>query len=205
MDFESMSFAELKELAKEKGVKNISKFKKDDVIAILKDITFEETDTTQEQQSSFKEITTEEGYKLTNEGDEIVTGILEVLPDGYGFLRGENYLPTPKDVYVSPVQIKRFRLDTGDKIKGIKRIPKESEKFPALIYVGEVNGQHPENAMKRRSFDDLTPIYPNKRIQLETIPTEYTMRLMDLISPIGKGQRGMIVAPPKASKNFVLP
>lgn len=204
MDFESMSFAELKELAKEKGVKNISKFKKDDVIAILKDITFEETDTTQEQQSSFKEITTEEGYKLTNEGDEIVTGILEVLPDGYGFLRGENYLPTPKDVYVSPVQIKRFRLDTGDKIKGIKRIPKELEKFPALIYVGEVNGQHPENAMKRRSFDDLTPIYPNKRIQLETIPTEYTMRLMDLISPIGKGQRGMIVAPPKAGKTTIL-
>ena len=204
MDFESMSFAELKELAKEKGVKNISKFKKDDVIAILKDITFEETDTTQEQQSSFKEITTEEGYKLTNEWDEIVTGILEVLPDGYGFLRGENYLPTPKDVYVSPVQIKRFRLDTGDKIKGIKRIPKESEKFPALIYVGEVNGQHPENAMKRRSFDDLTPIYPNKRIQLETIPTEYTMRLMDLISPIGKGQRGMIVAPPKAGKTTIL-
>ena len=204
MNFESMSFAELKELAKEKGVKNISKFKKDDVIAILKDITFEETDTTQEQQSSFKEITTEEGYKLTNEGDEIVTGILEVLPDGYGFLRGENYLPTPKDVYVSPVQIKRFRLDTGDKIKGIKRIPKESEKFPALIYVGEVNGQHPENAMKRRSFDDLTPIYPNKRIQLETIPTEYTMRLMDLISPIGKGQRGMIVAPPKAGKTTIL-
>ena len=204
MDFESMSFAELKELAKEKGVKNISKFKKDDVIAILKDITFEETDTTQEQPSSFKEITTEEGYKLTNEGDEIVTGILEVLPDGYGFLRGENYLPTPKDVYVSPVQIKRFRLDTGDKIKGIKRIPKESEKFPALIYVGEVNGQHPENAMKRRSFDDLTPIYPNKRIQLETIPTEYTMRLMDLISPIGKGQRGMIVAPPKAGKTTIL-
>ena len=204
MDFESMSFAELKELAKEKGVKNISKFKKDDVIAILKDITFEETDTTQEQQSSFKEITTEEGYKLTNEGDEIVTGILEVLPDGYGFLRGENYLPTPKDVYVSPVQIKRFRLDTGDKIKGIKRIPKESEKFPALIYVGEVNGQHPENAMKRRSFDDLTPIYPNKRIQLETIPTEYTMRLMELISPIGKGQRGMIVAPPKAGKTTIL-
>ena len=204
MDFESMSFAELKELAKEKGVKNISKFKKDDVIAILKDITFEETDTTQEQQSSFKEITTEEGYKLTNEGDEIVTGILEVLPDGYGFLRGENYLPRPKEVYVSPVQIKRFRLDTGDKIKGIKRIPKESEKFPALIYVGEVNGQHPENAMKRRSFDDLTPIYPNKRIQLETIPTEYTMRLMDLISPIGKGQRGMIVAPPKAGKTTIL-
>ena len=128
-----------------------------------------------------------------------------------GFLRGENYLPTPKDVYVSPVQIKRFRLDTGDMIKGIKRLPKESEKFPALIYVGEVNGQHPENAMKRRSFDDLTPIYPNERLKLETktnkletTPTEYTMRLMDLLSPIGKGQRGMIVAPPKAGKTTIL-
>lgn len=119
-------------------------------------------------------------------------------------MRGENYLPTQKDVYISPVQIKRFRLDTGDKIKGIKRTPKEAEKFPALIFVGEVNGQHPENAMKRRKFDDLTPIYPNERLKLETIPTEYTMRLMDLLSPIGKGQRGMIVAPPKAGKTTIL-
>ena len=134
----------------------------------------------------------------------ITTGFLEVLPDGYGFLRGDNYLPTPKDVYISPVQIKRFRLDTGDVIKGIKRTPKEGEKFPALIYVGEVNGEHPEKAMKRRSFDDLIPIYPNKRIKLETTPNEYTMRLMDLLSPIGKGQRGMIVAPPKAGKTTIL-
>ena len=146
----------------------------------------------------------ESGYKLTNEGDEFVRGILEVLPDGYGFLRGENYLPTPKDVYISPVQIKRFHLNTGDMIKGIKRTPKEGEKFPALIYVGEVNGEHPENAMKRRSFDDLIPIYPNQRLKLETIPSEYTMRLMDLLSPIGKGQRGMIVAPPKAGKTTIL-
>ena len=129
---------------------------------------------------------------------------IEVLPDGYGFLRGDNYLPTPKDVYVSPVQIRRFRLDTGDKLKGIKRTPKEGEKFPALIYVGEVNGQHPENAMKRVSFDDLTPIYPTERLKLETTSTEYTMRLMDLLSPIGKGQRGMIVAPPKAGKTTIL-
>ena len=149
-------------------------------------------------------VNNESGYKLTNEGDEFVRGILEVLPDGYGFLRGENYLPTPKDVYISPVQIKRFHLNTGDMIKGIKRIPKEGEKFPALIYVGEVNGEHPENAMKRRSFDDLIPIYPNQRLKLETIPSEYTMRLMDLLSPIGKGQRGMIVAPPKAGKTTIL-
>ena len=113
-------------------------------------------------------------------------------------------MPSPKDVYVSPVQIRRFRLDTGDKIKGIMRTPKEGEKFPALIFVGEVNGQHPENAMKRKSFDDLIPIYPNKRLKLETTPSEYTMRLMDLLSPIGKGQRGMIVAPPKAGKTTIL-
>ena len=126
------------------------------------------------------------------------------MPDGYGFLRGDNYLSTSKDVYVSPIQIKRFKLDTGDKIKGIKRTPKESEKFPALIYVGEVNGEHPEKAMKRKKFDELIPIYPDKKLKLETVPTEYTMRIMDLLSPIGKGQRGMIVAPPKVGKTTIL-
>jgi len=194
---------ELKDMAKEKGVKNISKLKKEDLIQILS----KETNTipTEEIKKEEKNSSvTSGGYKLTNEGDEFVEGILEVLPDGYGFLRGDNYLPTPKDVYISPVQIKRFRLDTGDVIKGIKRTPKEGEKFPALIYVGEVNGEHPEKAMKRRSFDDLIPIYPNKRIKLETTPNEYTMRLMDLLSPIGKGQRGMIVAPPKAGKTTIL-
>ncbi len=191
MELESMTLAELRDKAKEQGLKNISKLKKEEIIDLL-------------SSSNEDKASLESGYKLTNEGDEIVEGILEVLPDGYGFLRGENYLPTPKDVYISPVQIKRFRLDTGDMIKGIKRTPKEGEKFPALIYVGEVNGQHPENAMKRRSFDDLTPIYPNSRIKLETSPSEYTMRLMDLLSPIGKGQRGMIVAPPKAGKTTIL-
>ena len=203
MNFEGLTLTELKDMAKEKGVKNISKLKKEDLIQILS----KETNTipTEEIKKEEKNSSvTSGGYKLTNEGDEFVEGILEVLPDGYGFLRGDNYLPTPKDVYISPVQIKRFRLDTGDVIKGIKRTPKEGEKFPALIYVGEVNGEHPEKAMKRRSFDDLIPIYPNKRIKLETTPNEYTMRLMDLLSPIGKGQRGMIVAPPKAGKTTIL-
>ena len=127
-----------------------------------------------------------------------------MLPDGYGFLRGDNYLSTNRDVYVSPIQIKRFRLDTGDKIKGIKRQAKEGEKFPALIYVGEVNGEHPEKAMRRKNFDDLTPIYPNKKLKLETYSKDYTMRFMDLLCPIGKGQRGMIVAPPKAGKTTIL-
>ena len=203
MELEELSLAELKEKAKSEGIKNTSKFKKEELISILKEKNGqEETDTT--EKSNFKEVVTEEGYKLTSEGDEVVEGILEVLPDGYGFLRGENYLPTPKDVYVSPIQIKRFRLDTGDKVRGIKRTPKEGEKFPALIFVGAVNGEHPENAMKRRSFDDLTPIYPQDRIRLETTQNEYTMRIMDLLCPIGKGQRGMIVAPPKAGKTTIL-
>lgn len=208
MNLEELSLAELKEKAKEEGLKNISKFKKEELINILSEHmqASEKTNTTEKflEESNFKEITTEEGYKLTTELDEVVEGILEVLPDGYGFLRGENYLPTPKDVYVSPVQIKRFRLDTGDKVKGIKRTPKEGEKFPALIYVGSVNGEHPERAMKRTTFDNLIPIYPKERIRLESSKSEYTMRIMDLLCPIGKGQRGMIVAPPKAGKTTIL-
>ena len=207
MGLEELSLMELREKAKNVEIKNVSKFKKDELISILKEKLEEnqpqEKDTSV-QKNDFKEIVTAEGYKLTNEGDEVAEGILEVLPDGYGFLRGENYLPTVKDVYVSPIQIKRFRLDTGDKVRGIKRTPKEGEKFPALIYVGAVNGEHPENAMKRRSFDDLIPIYPKERIRLETTQNEYTMRRMDLLCPIGKGQRGMIVASPKAGKTTIL-
>lgn len=199
MNFEDLTLIELKELAKEKGIKNYSKLHKNELIDELTNIKNGDSNTEENVT-----ITEDDRYKLTTDGDEIVEGILEVLPDGYGFLRGDNYLPSPKDVYVSPVQIRRFRLDTGDKIKGIMRTPKEGEKFPALIFVGEVNGQHPENAMKRKSFDDLIPIYPNKRLKLETTPSEYTMRLMDLLSPIGKGQRGMIVAPPKAGKTTIL-
>ena len=198
MNLGDLTLTELKELAKQKEVRNYSKLHKAELVEELTSLTnvnIKEKD---------ENIAEDDRYKLTTEGDEIVEGILEVLPDGYGFLRGDNYLPSPKDVYISPVQIRRFRLDTGDKIKGIMRTPKEGEKFPALIFVGEVNGQHPENAMKRKSFDDLIPIYPNKRLKLETIPSEYTMRLMDLLSPIGKGQRGMIVAPPKVGKTTLL-
>ena len=205
MDLEELSLTELREKAKDAGIKSATRFKKDELISILKEENVDKVaEEPEEEKKEFKEVITKEGYKLTSEGDEVVEGILEVLPDGYGFLRGENYLPTPKDVYVSPIQIKRFRLDTGDIVRGIKRTPKEGEKFPALIFVGAVNGEHPENAMKRRSFDDLTPIYPQERIKLETSQNEYTMRIMDLLCPIGKGQRGMIVAPPKAGKTTIL-
>ena len=194
MGIEDYTLSQLKELAKEKEIKNISKLKKEELINILS------------EQKNLNDVTEKnsERYKLTNEDDTIVEGILEVLPDGYGFLRGENYLPTPKDVYISPIQIKRFKLNTGDMIKGISRMPKEEEKFPALIFVGEVNGQSPENAYRRKNFDDLTPIYPTERLKLETVPTEYAMRIIDLMSPVGKGQRGMIVAPPKVGKTTLL-
>lgn len=138
------------------------------------------------------------------ESDNPVTGILEVLPDGYGFLRGHNYLSGPKDIYVSPSQIRRFNLKTGDKIVGKGRIQKDGEKFQALLYVSSVNGDTPDVALKRRSFDQLTPIYPNERITLESDPKELSTRLIDLIAPIGKGQRGLIVSPPKAGKTILL-
>ncbi len=204
MGYEEKSLAELKQLAKEKQLKNWSKLKKNEIIEELKNldtsIEKEKNDSTANKSTAHSN----DSYKVTNVDDQIVEGILEVLPDGYGFLRGENYLSTPNDIYISPVQIRRFKLDTGDKIKGISRQPKEGEKFPALIFVGEVNGESPEKAFKRKTFDDLTPIYPQERLRLETTPNEYAMRLIDLISPIGKGQRGMIVAPPKVGKTTLL-
>ncbi len=211
MDYESMSLVDLKQLAKEKGIKNISKLKKEEIIIALQELEVidktKETTTTQHNQAEEKpekvQRPADGSYVLAND-DQIAEGILEVLPDGYGFLRGDNYLSTPNDIYISPIQIRRFKLDTGDRIKGISRQPKEGEKFPALIFVGEVNGEAPENAYRRKSFDDLTPIYPQERLRLETTPNEYAMRLIDLISPIGKGQRGMIVAPPKVGKTTLL-
>ena len=206
---ESYTLVELRQLAKEKGIKNVSKLKKEELIEYLTNIQGETALQSEEEVSTEipkkeEKVDNNSGYKVTNEEDEIVEGILEVLPDGYGFLRGENYLSTPKDVYISPIQIRRFKLDKGDKIKGIARLPKEGEKFPALIYVGEVNGEAPEKAYRRVKFDDLIPIYPNERIRLETTPDEYSMRIIDLMCPIGKGQRGMIVAPPKVGKTTLL-
>ena len=133
-------------------------------------------------------------------------GVLEVLADGYGFLRSAdyNYLPSPDDIYVSPSQIKRFSLRTGDYVSGQVRPPKEGERFFALLRVEAVNDQNPENIRERTLFDNLTPLYPNRRLKLESAPGEYSMRIMDLLAPIGKGQRGLIVSPPKSGKTILL-
>ena len=205
MDLLNCTLVELRQMAKEKGIKNVSKLKKEELIDILSEQETHDISKQEEiENETIEHVDTENGYKITNADDKIVEGILEVLPDGYGFLRGENYLSTPKDVYVSPVQIRRFKLDVGDRIKGIARQPKEGEKFPSLIFVGEVNGEHPEKAMKRKRFDELTPIYPNERLRLETKSTNYATRIIDLISPIGKGQRSLIVAQPKVGKTTLL-
>jgi transcription termination factor Rho len=133
-------------------------------------------------------------------------GVLEVLPDGYGFLRSVdyNYLPSPDDIYVSPSQIKKFVLRTGDSVSGQVRPPKEGERFFALLRVEAVNDETPDAIRDRVLFDNLTPLYPNVRLMLETAPGEYAMRIMDLLAPLGKGQRGMIVSPPKAGKTILL-
>ena len=139
------------------------------------------------------------------ETDYIAEGILEVMPDGYGFLRSDNYLSGSKDIYVSQIQIKRFKLSTGDKLKGIARFTTDPQnKFPSLIYVETINDDRLEIALKRKSFDSLIPIYPTDRLRLENNETDYSTRLIDLVSPIGKGTRGMIVAQPKAGKTTIL-
>jgi transcription termination factor Rho len=133
-------------------------------------------------------------------------GVLEVLPDGYGFLRSSdyNYLPSPDDIYVSPSQIKKFSLRTGDFVSGQVRPPKDGERFFALLRVEAVNNLAPENIRDRTLFDNLTPVYPTKKILLESVPGEYSVRIMDMLAPIGKGQRGLIVSPPKSGKTVLL-
>ena len=133
-----------------------------------------------------------------------VCGILEIAEDGFGFLRFNNFLTSDKDIYVSPTQIRRFNLKTGDKVCGISRLPNDGERFGALLYVKTVNDDEPGIAIKRPDFEDLTPIFPQERLTLERTSKDLSMRLIDLISPIGKGQRGLIVAPPKAGKTTLL-
>ncbi|HVL50903.1 MAG TPA: transcription termination factor Rho, partial [Actinomycetota bacterium] len=145
--------------------------------------------------------------EVINEADlEPATGILDTLPEGYGFLRTSNYLPTQEDVYVSLSQVRRFQLRRGDEIVGMARKPKESEKYQALVRIETINGQAPADIVGRPWFDKLTPLYPEERIRMEVTdqPNEIAQRIIDLVAPIGKGQRGMIVSPPKAGKTTVM-
>ena len=179
-ELEDKKLSELQPIATELGVSNVSKLKKQDLImAILKGQT------------------EEEGFLFRR-------GILDVLNEGYGFLRTGGYLPSDSDIYVSLSQIRRFNLRRGDEVAGQVRPPKDNEKYYALLKIEAVNGQDPEIARTRKYFENLTPIYPTERLRLETQPTEITQRIVDLIAPVGKGQRGLIVSPPKAGKTTIL-
>lgn len=205
MQLESKTLSELRETAKEMGIKSVTKYKKIELIEKILEKDREENNSKQNnKENKSNEQKPKEDYKTPDEEKEDAEGVLEILPDGFGFLRGSNYLSTENDVYVSPSQIKRFNLKTGDKVMGITRKPKSGERFRALIYVKTVNDENPETSKKRRNFELLTPIYPEEKLTLETTQNNIATRLIDLISPIGKGQRGLIVAPPKAGKTVLL-
>ena len=212
MNYEEMSLAQLKDIAKELKIKSAYKLKKIELLEEIKKVKSEiEAEKENENVSRVSTgITSDENpnkeeknqHKNTD-GVNQVCGILEILTDGFGFLRTDNYLSGTGDVYVSPTQIRRFNLKTGDEVSGKARFQKD-EKFPALIYVDTVNGDSLDVSIKRKPFSSLTPIYPDKRIPLHTNQVDFAMRLIDLIAPIGYGQRGLIVAPPKAGKTTML-
>ena len=207
--YESLPLATLKDLAKARKMKGISALKKSDLIDAMLALDEEEaereaaTEAKEEVKEEMKEKKAETDIEQLDSGCS-AHGILEVMQDGFGFIRSDNYLPGENDVYVSPAQIRRFGLKTGDILTGNTRVKTQGEKFSALLYVSTVNGLRPAEAMRRKNFEDLTPIFPNRRIRLETPGSSTAMRIMDLVSPIGKGQRGMIVSPPKAGKTTLL-
>lgn len=182
-NLKNMKISDLNEIAKTLGIPGVTGLKKQDLIFGI-----------------LEEQTKKDGFIFSE-------GVLEILPDGYGFLRSQNYnyLPSPDDIYISPSQIKKFGLRTGDVVSGQIRPPKESERFYALLRVEAVNFENPEEAKNKILFDNLTPIYPKERLNLEVKdPNQYSMRVMNLFTPIGKGQRGLIVAPPRTGKTVLL-
>lgn len=237
---ENMKIVELREYAKNLGLKGVSKLKKQELIEAVSDfIENEKSGKTEEVKNSSEasnqalqknNVSEKEPQNNSRPGGEnkndkpavqpvknevieysdpvrrtnLMSGVLEVLEDGYGFLRSDNYQSGPDDVYVPQAQIRRFRLKTGDYIVGNTRMQHEGEKYQALLYVQSVNGDKVDVSIRRKAFEDLTPIYPRERLKLETVKTDYSMRIIDLIAPVGKGQRGIIIAPPKAGKTTLL-
>ena len=228
--YESLSAVELKAIAKARGLKNLSGLKKSEVVARMLEadekereqkiseeteeraqtqtVKAERPEMTEHAERSEKRPEEKTGLDFSQlDSGQTVTGILEVMPDGFGFIRSDNYLPGDHDIYVSPSQIRRFNLKTGDIISGNTRIrtnTTQQEKFAALLYLKSTNGMHPAEAAKRCNFEDMTPIFPNQRMRMERDSRNVAMRIVDLISPVGKGQRGMIVSQPKTGKTTLL-
>ncbi len=230
--YESLSAVVLKDLAKARGLKGITGMKKEELVEAMlaqdeKDkaasaekktaTETRETESAEEKATRVSEgtntyaTTRERSQNYTNREDnseldsgQVADGILEVMPEGFGFIRCENFLPGENDIYVAPAVIRRFGLKTGDIVRGAIRVKNQGEKFAALLYVSSVNGYKPEEIPRRPNFEDLTPIFPNQRLHLERQGSSVAMRVVDLVSPVGKGQRGMIVSQPKAGKTTLL-
>lgn len=198
MPLDKLKVAELREIAKDYGIEKSYNLKKEDLIKKINSIRenekIEKLDLSENAQETLKNL----------ENKDYVKGILELHQDGYGFLRRINYLPSEEDIYVSPSQIRKFRLRNGDEILGIKSPPKDGENFNALLFIKSVNGMHPSKILNRPFFDNLTTIYPKKKINLETEEEDIAMRVIDLLSPVGLGQRGLIVSQPKSGKTTLL-
>lgn len=218
-DWEEMTLVQLRTKAKELGMKNINKMRKSELVASLNNnnSSFVEPEEVIVEEIIEEQIVPAEETEepmLTQDNNEIThlsksdrmtgAGILEIMADGYGFLRSQNFMRGENDIYVSISQIRRFNLKTGDWIEGDMRKPKEGEKAGALLYVHKVNGDRPEKAKYRPNFETLTPVFPKERLQLEVESDILSTRIIDLMAPIGKGQRGLIVAPPKAGKTVLL-
>ncbi|MCR5590588.1 MAG: transcription termination factor Rho [Lachnospiraceae bacterium] len=222
--YESLSLAALKDIAKARKIKGISLMKKSEIVDAMLALDAKEaaaaaakpekageaeekakkTLSEDDRKTAFgEESELSEEKKMLDSGEE-ARGILEVMSDGYGFIRSENYLPGDDDVYVAPSQIRRFGLKTGDIIVGNMRVKNPTDKFGALLFVRSINGLSPAEAGKRKNFEDLTPIFPDEKLRLETPGGSIAMRIMDMMCPVGKGQRGMIVSPPKAGKTTLL-
>ncbi len=222
--YESLSLPALKDLAKARGIKGISLMKKVEIVdamlaldakeAAASNIKPEDVGSAEEKPKKTlsdedkrtavgEESELSDEKKMLDSGEE-ARGILEVMSDGYGFIRSENYLPGDDDVYVAPSQIRRFGLKTGDIVVGNTRVKNPNDKFGALLFVRSINGLPPQEACRRKNFEDLTPIFPDEKLRLETPGGSIAMRIMDMMCPVGKGQRGMIVSPPKAGKTTLL-
>lgn len=226
--YESLALVDLKAIAKARGLKGTSAMKKAELVELMlaedeKDkaagksvqpksvVITKAADGAEKREVPVKQEAREDADKADEDkfpaeldSGISVKGILEVMPDGYGFIRSDNYLPGERDVYVAPSQIRRFGLKTGDILEGNTRVKTQGEKFAALLFVKNINGYMPEEAARRWNFEDMTPVFPNERLHLELPGASVAMRIMDLLSPVGKGQRGMIVSPPKAGKTTLL-
>ena len=216
--YESLSLTVLKDLAKARGIKGLTGLKKEQIVELMlaedekdkakaapapaqtekKNVTY----TVNNKEGGQAEAVREEQPNL--DSGQIADGILEVMADGFGFIRCDNFLPGENDIYVSPAMIRRYNLKTGDMVRGNIRVKNQGEKFAALLYITSVNGLRADEIPRRPNFEDLTPIFPNQRIHLDRPGASVAMRVVDLVSPVGKGQRGMIVSQPKAGKTTLL-